>query len=276
MAGSNNHFYVTLPSNTASHPDNKTNEFTVRLARRIQLDGEWEVALAEIIYPHTWFNVDGEADHWVEMVMNDDCVVKCQMPANQYESPGDLASGITQLVDEELDRQQHRYDNQMPEVEVSDDAIHSDELGFSVKFDNARRRMVMKLAKPSLVKSIKMSGALRHVLGFEEIKTVAENTVAKYPVDLKGGFNAMYIYCDILPNLMVGDILAPLLRVVNVEGRHDEIICKVYNTMHYVPLAKRELDTIQISIKDDAGRPVRFQDGKVVIKLHFRRQRFFL
>ena len=52
-------FYVTLPSNSSMQcfPDNKTTNFITKLSRTLQLDGEWEVGLAEIDYLHTWYNI---------------------------------------------------------------------------------------------------------------------------------------------------------------------------------------------------------------------------
>ena len=54
-------FYVKLPSNSSVQyfPDNKTSNFLTKLSRILQLDGEWEVrvSLAEIDYPHTWYNI---------------------------------------------------------------------------------------------------------------------------------------------------------------------------------------------------------------------------
>ena len=52
-------FYVTLPSNSFMEyfPDNRTSNFVTKLSRTLQLDGEWEVGLAEIDYPHTWYNI---------------------------------------------------------------------------------------------------------------------------------------------------------------------------------------------------------------------------
>ena len=52
-------FYVTLPSNRSVQYflDNKTSNFVTKLSRTLQLDGEWEVGLAEIVYPHTWCNI---------------------------------------------------------------------------------------------------------------------------------------------------------------------------------------------------------------------------
>ena len=38
-------------------PDNKTSNFVTKLSRTLQLDGEWEVGLAEIDYPHTLYTI---------------------------------------------------------------------------------------------------------------------------------------------------------------------------------------------------------------------------
>ena len=38
-------------------PDNKTSNFLTKLPRTLQLDGEWEVGVAEIDYLHAWYNI---------------------------------------------------------------------------------------------------------------------------------------------------------------------------------------------------------------------------
>ena len=52
-------FYDMLPSNSSMEyfPENKSSNFVTKLSRTLQLDGEWEVGLAEIDYPHTWYNI---------------------------------------------------------------------------------------------------------------------------------------------------------------------------------------------------------------------------
>ena len=37
--------------------NNTTAKFVTKLPDVLELDGEWEVALSEIHYPHAWFNV---------------------------------------------------------------------------------------------------------------------------------------------------------------------------------------------------------------------------
>ena len=55
----NSDFFMTLPSN-AKFDGNTTANFKVRLPQNIILDGSWEVALVEIMYPHSWYNVTGK------------------------------------------------------------------------------------------------------------------------------------------------------------------------------------------------------------------------
>lgn len=55
-----NSFYVHLPSNEATSLDENTlGKYTTHLARPILLDGAWEVALAEISYTVSWYNLTG-------------------------------------------------------------------------------------------------------------------------------------------------------------------------------------------------------------------------
>ena len=54
-------FYWHLPSNASldKFPTNTLTEYGVCLPRTISLTGDWEVALTEIHYPHSWNNVQG-------------------------------------------------------------------------------------------------------------------------------------------------------------------------------------------------------------------------
>ncbi|XP_069063745.1 uncharacterized protein F54H12.2-like [Pleurodeles waltl] len=66
-------FYITLPSNASKHmfPDNQISNYTVNLAKPVDLKGSLDVALKEIQYPRTWntftkhkakFNIKHEQD----------------------------------------------------------------------------------------------------------------------------------------------------------------------------------------------------------------------
>ena len=49
-------FYITLPSNSSKtfFPDNTLTNYTTKLQNQIDLDGSYEVALTEIIFPFNW------------------------------------------------------------------------------------------------------------------------------------------------------------------------------------------------------------------------------
>ena len=42
-------------------PNNKANSYKNQLSREFKLDGDWEVALTEVHYPHTWKTIDKRA-----------------------------------------------------------------------------------------------------------------------------------------------------------------------------------------------------------------------
>ena len=53
---SDNNFFITLESNAdlENHPSNTANKFKVTLQTPIDLQGEWETGLGQVIFPHSW------------------------------------------------------------------------------------------------------------------------------------------------------------------------------------------------------------------------------
>jgi hypothetical protein len=52
----NDHFFVTLPSESSAkyYPNNTVARFVTKLPETIRLQGQYEMALVEIIHPHNW------------------------------------------------------------------------------------------------------------------------------------------------------------------------------------------------------------------------------
>ena len=83
------------------------------------------------------------------------------------------------------------------------------------------------------------------MLGFDENTTYdghAEHR-AKLPMYLTGNVNLIYIYCDLLEQVLVGDTKAPLLRIVSrstdMTSSLDYIEHESFNPVQYVPLQKK-------------------------------------
>ena len=104
---------------------------------------------------------------------------------------------------------------------------------------------------------------------------------ARYPfrkeaddvVNMNRGFDTIYVYTDVVESRIVGDSLAPLLRALSVSGRHGVTVFDRFTNIHYVPLLYSHFKSIEMDIRDDIGRRVPFEYGKVTVTLHFRRRR---
>ncbi len=79
----------------------------------------------------------------------------------------------------------------------------------------------------------------------------------------------MYVYCDVLENVPVGDTKAPLLRVMPVTGKNGDVSSICFDKPMYVPLQKKCFDTVEIDIRNEVGDPVPLEFGKSIITLHF-------
>ena len=58
----------------------------------------------------------------------------------------------------------------------------------------------------------------------------SDNVVAENPLHLNALVGSVFVYCDLLEHVLVGDVKAPLLRIVN---RTTEI-SKLYNSTEHV------------------------------------------
>ena len=78
-------------------PDNTMTHFTTRLPQMMDLDGSWGIGLAEIQYPHSWYNIKkGEA--WVQVgvlfEVNQLQRHTFELPGGYYSSPKRILKAI--------------------------------------------------------------------------------------------------------------------------------------------------------------------------------------
>ena len=75
-------------------------------------------------------------------------------------------------------------------------------------------------------------------------------------MDSKRGLYSLYVFCDAAEAIPVGDFKASLLRVVDAAGNFGDTIHILYTTPLYVPVSKKEFNTVEIDIRADSFRPV--------------------
>ena len=240
-------FYVTLPSNNSMQyfPDNKTSNFVTKLSRTPQLDREWEVGLAEIVYPHIWFNIR-EGKNSVEIYAPDNLYLVFKR------AEFSIQPGYYQKV--QIDALYKAGIFNLTDVVLS--------------YDDTSKRVTVKCGRCVIVK---LRGDIARIFGFLNDTTIRASDKKGFTLALlETGNQYFYVYIDIIKSQYHGDVLVPLLRTVTVKGEHGSDVSKNFERPHYVPLNKKIIDTISINIRDEAGDLVAFEHGKVIITLHFR------
>ena len=179
-------FYLHLPSNASldKFPTNTLTEYRVCLPQTISLSGDWEVALTEIHYPHSWNNVqrnfqdrfylrDQELQGiWEPLII----------PPGHYSSVTDLITKINEVM--------NANDRFKDELQLS--------------FDTLNRKVTYTYK----IRSKCIFPTLDKCWDFLLIRLS--------PEDLEHSFHDLYVYCDIIQPQYVGDALVPLLRIVPV------------------------------------------------------------
>ncbi|KAJ8019438.1 hypothetical protein HOLleu_41036 [Holothuria leucospilota] len=218
--------------------DNTVTRYRVKLAQPISLEGQWEVGLAEIIYPHQWYNVDEECEY--SYTVNGG-----QQWWRKHIDPGYYGSmkDIFELLET----------NYLEHIKY---VLH-----------DKTRKLEIRLEEGA---HVKFKGRLADMLGFQtEAPIVTQNITLDRPVDLRQPHN-LFVYCDIVEPCAVGHTRVPLLRVVNVKQKYGEDVSMIFTNIHYHTVKQKYFDTIEMDIRDGVGRKVPFSRGNVIVTLHFR------
>lgn len=242
-------FYLTLPSNSSMlyYPENKTGSYVTKLPKTIDLSGEWEVGLADIKYPHTWYNIR-EGKNTVEVIQGPLQIrEQISVRPGYYDTVGKM---LKRLWDGGL---KHYKD-------------------ITVKYDKMSKRVEAQSKKESEI--LVLYDDIARICGFESRTTITSDWSTSYTLALPDtGNQYFYVYTDIIEGQYYGDVIAKILQTVTVKGAHGSYVNKHYERPNYLPLSLNNFDTIDINIRDEAGDLVEFEHGKVNITLHFRRRK---
>lgn len=269
--------YLTLPSNSESK--NKTGQFSVRLPRQISLEGRWEVALVDVLYPLTWVNLSAkapESDSYIaaenqyQVLFMNNNTYECTVPAKYYDTIEELLDNFTLAFFDSI-RQNEEEARAMPADHLEETLNRALSLWYDPVY--GRVRITLDTEK---VRGIIMSKKLQYILGLKTSFVQGKNILGQYAPNLKVDQETLWIYTDIVEKQIIGNAYAELLRIVHVKGKYGDYVEKHFMTPHYVPLKAKHLDKIDIEIRENSGNIVQFEYGTVICKLHLRRKRFAL
>jgi len=242
------------------------------------------MALVEMSFTKTWFTIPRESfiifscQQCTEFIPSalgpgyqaSDYTVQIPVPFGYYTDMNDVIKAINDAIVDKL------YTHTFPIIAQNGERrltnINSDKWP-RVRYNEIKKKVFVTIS-PGL--SLTFSDTLCTICGIRvNPLTNGSNVVKVIPgattSDINGGIHNLYVYCDILENVPVGDTESPLLRVVDTSGRSGESIHHTFEQPRYVPIQKKRFDSIEIDIKDDVGQPIAFETGKLFVVLHFRR-----
>ena len=273
------HFYLTLPSNSSQlyFPDNTLTEYTTKLASTIELTDEWEVGLAEIMFPRSWYTIPRQGlkilvdcSHCVAEFETDPFRHKRDYNYIQIYLKGGYYNTMEELT-QELNQAAIRAFDYTRIYVTTGDPIAPPVFDYVANAKQVRVTMISGMSiefPPELVTVLGFSPE-QNPIGNESTQTLTIR--GEHSCDLQAGIHSLYVYCDVLQFTHVGNIKAPLLRVVDSGGEAGGVVTRYYERPRYIPLQKKNFDSIQIIIRDDLGEKIQFENGKVLLTLHFRR-----
>ena len=243
-------FYVQLPSNSSMEyfPNNTVANFKTQLRQPIELDGEWEVGLSELVTPTQWKNVDDEGNNFFS-------AKEAEAWSEQFTIPPGY------------------YANNEMFIKYFKSILQNANIRKVIGYNDRSRRIEFKLPAGMTMRFQKTLG---RILGYHEGEnTVCGGTTVHPPntVDVNHGVHTIYVYCDIVAPQIVGDTEVPLLRIVKMEN-HGEVQTITFEKPHYVPVSSRNITSIEIHIKDDYDTTMPYIGAKSIVKLHFRRRKY--
>lgn len=282
------------------HPGNTTGTYTTELARRISLEGEgWTAALLEIQYPETIYNVlpgentielyyakgvgtlkktldrkNREALNCVSIPAEDlddyDIVYKVvrsetlSIEPDYYASAEALLAAINDCIAGKTKARRSYFHNIITsygghvQTDPFEEQEERDEEGvFPYKI----------VLSPSLMRQLGFSTPV-----FELCREPGLSSSGPVTPDL-GRPPQMYIYCDVIAPQYVGHTLVPLLRTIPIASgnKYGGTTTHSVENPLYLPVATRAFSTLEINLKDHAGRAIPFTFGQSSALVHFRK-----
>ena len=291
ISGDEDKFYLYLSSNSSTALyKNSPSKFRAELPLHKQLDGMWQVALAEIDFPFNWYNI-GKTKLDFYYIYNAPNITQngCKDNTVFYETlyhelvkqryVSDRIGGVA-LVS--LDISPGYYPDMKTVCAYLNALLMETKAKDFVQFGltTEDKRLRITFVNGGALVIAQNAGEFSFALGLATNDFITGQPVYYSPVEsykqdsisrLDLQTPALYVYTDIIDYQIVGDVRAPLLRTVPVKGdrgqaQHVEFLHRIW-----LPVNKGYINSIELTICNDAGELISFPTGKVSLVLQFRR-----
>ncbi|EGT39945.1 hypothetical protein CAEBREN_32589 [Caenorhabditis brenneri] len=110
-----------------------------------------------------------------------------------------------------------------------------------------------------------------YFLGFVD-PIVRKSQKAEKKIDYFGNVSTLYLYCDVVDPIIVGNTKSALLSVIPCQGAYGEMIHHTVTHPRYLPLVKSTIDSIRVDFLTEFGEPINFNWGSTIVVLHFKQR----
>ena len=298
-------FYVTLP--TSIKNNGTISEISLSLAEPIQLSGNYQVALVEFIYNHS-FKIDLGFIYYSYDRLE---FSKIPLYVDDASTKETIVNEINRVIKLNIIKEIYnkRYKERMEELDLFEKAlkngielqIKEDKLYPLKTFDQYQDPNIIKeineeeeykkapqffiknntleLAfNSSLLGYLSFDGRICKELNFNKTKyhtdetptLVASNINFKERIKI---ISPLYLYVpELIEWQYIGKFKAPLLRTIAIHSNEYEIIrCIIYDSPHYVDVKQNFIPKIDINIRDEYDEKVFFNYSDITLKFHFRK-----
>ena len=239
--------YLFLNSNAKGFSQNTGSTFStvfntpVELAKHVE---NFEVGITTLIVSaHALNVVDGEFEFYSTSLGH---MVSTRIPEGQYQIPDGFVTEFTK-------------------------AVQPDTTSYLLQYDAAICKY--KIQTTNDMCTISFSENLQKLLGFSKPITGKGITFANQSWNACGGYEHMYVFCNHVELSYVGNEKLPILGVFpynGTTGTQGKLIYEPVNRV-YVPLLRREFQSIHIDIKNSIGQMFSFPTGEESsLLLHIR------
>ena len=275
--------YLVSSASMSVFTDNTLASFKNLFSEEIILDGDWRVALSEVIFPAYFYSV---VDTEVRVYR------KKEKPENRTNSEftvskpytGERATVLNRAYENVEELIQQLNDQLKLEMKAKVNKVTGN---VNIIFKNKEEGITFPTPQiPSLL-GFKGSqdGGLGFHIGFKSkphlqlMNNVNEHD-SDYPFDLSAGIELKFIYLDIIDYQHVGHSKAPLLRIIDTKRRLKNgnmgIVEPshriVFSNLDYKKLLTKSIQCVAVQLRSETGNLVPFAGtGKVILTLRFKK-----
>ena len=253
------------------HPENVVSDFKINLAQKVELNGEWEVALVEAQIPYTWV----EKKYFNMWLRYHTVVIKEREETAEKFKDVELGD-ITKLdIDEVI-----QLINKLIKKDVNNRGAitfaRNEDGRIKINIDNAS---VAKQEKHIIayVSCVDFSENLAAILGFENkivnVKDRVGDFIADYTPFMPHRLSGIAIYCNLIENQYVSSKFGRILRLLAVQDRDRsdaDTNTFIFTNPYFLPLRKTRFNMIHIQCHDLENQRIKFESGVVIVCLKLR------